>query len=113
MRSMHFTRPVLDWEMSHHAYPLQTFLYTVALHRYLRQRMGLAYSYDTHIGGCLWLFLRGMGGAVTPRHDGDALGVWRERWPAHLVEALDAALNGATVDQLSPLLSAPSPRSCA
>ena len=100
LRALHYTTPVLDWEMAHHNYPLQTLLYTVALDRYLRQRMGSTYVYDTHMGGCLWLFLRGMGGADTPRHGGDALGVWRERWPLHLVRALDATLGGADEDDV-------------
>ena len=111
LRALHYTTPVLDWEMAHHNYPLQTLLYTVALDRYLRQRLGGTYAYDTHVGGCLWLFLRGMGGADTTRHAGDALGVWRERWPLPLVRALDGALDGDSVADVHALLSDPTPRS--
>ena len=40
-------------------YPLQALLYSVALHRYLRWRQP-AYDPDRHLGGVLYLFLRGM-----------------------------------------------------
>jgi hypothetical protein len=52
-----------------------------------------------------------MGGADTTRHAGDALGVWRERWPLHLVRALDGALDGDSVADVHALLSDPTPRS--
>lgn len=109
--ALHYSAPLLDWEMAHHAYPLQSLLYTVALDRFLRQRLGGAYRYDTHVGGCLWLFLRGMGGAATPRHAGNTLGVWRERWPLTIVQAVDAALDGATAEDVQILVSDTTPRS--
>ena len=52
--------------MAHHHYFVQYHLYTVALHRYLRWRLGAAYRYDEHLGGVLYLFLRGMDGPDTP-----------------------------------------------
>ena len=42
-------------------YPLQALLYYVALHRYLRWRPP-GYDPDVHLGGVLYLFLRGMSG---------------------------------------------------
>ncbi len=42
-----------------HRYDLQYIIYTLALHRYLSLRMA-DYDYDQHIGGCFYLFLRGM-----------------------------------------------------
>ena len=41
-------------------YPLQAVLYSVALHRYLRTRLGSAYRPDVHLGGIAYLFVRGM-----------------------------------------------------
>ena len=45
--------------MSHSHYYLQYLLYCVALHRYLEQRIS-DYSWETHIGGVYYLFIRGM-----------------------------------------------------
>ncbi len=98
LRGLHYTRPLLGWAMAHSAYHLQALLYTVALHRLLKQRLGPAYDYDRHVGGHLYLFLRGMGGPDTPRLDGGScLGVWADRWPRRAVLGLDIALSGGTV----------------
>ena len=70
-----------------HHYPLQALLYTVALHRYLRQRMD-GYTAERHLGESWYLFVRALG--LAP-----GLGVWRRRWPAALIEALDHAFAGA------------------
>ena len=45
----------------HSDYPLQALLYTVVLHRYLRWRLP-GYDPATHLGGVLYLYLRGMCG---------------------------------------------------
>ncbi|MDR6410473.1 exodeoxyribonuclease V subunit beta [Paraburkholderia terricola] len=81
----------LQAAMASHAYHLQALLYTVALHRYLKTRLR-DYSYDTHIGGYLYLFVRG----VRPQWrdaDGPA-GVHGRRPPFELVALLDAAMIG-------------------
>ncbi|MCH8568818.1 MAG: exodeoxyribonuclease V subunit beta [Balneolales bacterium] len=41
-------------------YMMQYPLYILALHRYLAQRLGDSYDFDTHIGGAYYLFLRGI-----------------------------------------------------
>ena len=46
-------------------YPLQALLYGVALHRFLRWRLP-GYSPERHLGGALYLFVRGMCGPATP-----------------------------------------------
>ncbi|CAN7421207.1 exodeoxyribonuclease V subunit beta [Trinickia sp. LjRoot230] len=76
----------LDAAMTAHAYHLQALLYTVALHRYLRTRKR-GYDYDAHMGGYLYVFLRG----VRPDwRDGDGpAGVHRRRPARALVQALD------------------------
>ncbi|MBN3806610.1 exodeoxyribonuclease V subunit beta [Paraburkholderia sp. Ac-20336] len=83
----------LDAAMASHAYHLQALLYTVALHRYLKTRVR-DYAYDTHIGGYLYLFVRG----VRPewRDAGGPAGVHRRRAPFELVALLDAAMIGGS-----------------
>jgi exodeoxyribonuclease V beta subunit len=86
--------------MAHSAYHLQALVYTVALHRLLRQRLGAAYHYDRHVGGHLYLFLRGMKGAGSP------LGVWADRWSAEVVVGMDAVFSGATADEVERAMDA-------
>jgi len=49
----------LQHAMQHHNYGLQYFIYSLVLHRYLKQRLP-DYSYERHFGGVRYLFLRGM-----------------------------------------------------
>ena len=77
----------LDAAMAEHHYPLQALIYTVALHRYLRQRMD-GYTAEKHLGDSRYLFVRALG-------LGPGLGVWRKQWPYALIEALDGAFAGA------------------
>ena len=49
----------LEQAMSSHQYHLQYFIYTVALHRLLKQRIS-NYSIETHLGGVYYAFIRGM-----------------------------------------------------
>jgi exodeoxyribonuclease V beta subunit len=86
-----YDAPSLGEAMSAHAYHLQALLYTVALHRYLRTRLR-DYTYDTYIGGYLYLFVRGV--RVAWRAGGKAGGVHVGRPSAALVEALDALMGG-------------------
>ena len=73
-------------------YPLQALLYSVALHRYLRWRQP-GYDPARHLGGVLYLFVRGMCGADTPVVDGNPAGVFSWRPPASLVIALSDLLD--------------------
>ncbi|QLB13914.1 exodeoxyribonuclease V subunit beta [Bisgaardia hudsonensis] len=50
--------------MTNQHYDWQYLLYTVALHRYLQQR-DPNYQYETHFGGVIYTFLRGMNGIDT------------------------------------------------
>ena len=81
---------VLAAAMMHSHYPLQALLYCVALHRYLRWRLGERYEPDHHLGGVAYLFVRGMVGADTPALDGEPYGVFSWRPPAATVLTLDA-----------------------
>jgi exodeoxyribonuclease V beta subunit len=91
----HYARAWMAWKMAEAGYPLQALLYTLALHRHLRLRLGPErYDYDRHLGGYLYLFVRGMAGPSTPRDvdGGHCLGVFAHRWSKETVEALDLAL---------------------
>ncbi len=90
----HDYRPeVLDEAMAHSDYPLQALLYTVVLHRFLRWRLP-AYDPATHLGGVLYLYLRGMCGPATPVVDGMPCGVFSWRPPVALVLELSDLLDG-------------------
>ena len=93
----HDYRPeMLDEAMGHSDYPLQALLYTVVLHRFLRWRLP-AYDPATHLGGVLYLYLRGMCGPATPRVDGLPCGIFSWRPPVALVEELSDLLDGRVV----------------
>jgi len=70
-----------------HEYDLQYVLYTLALHRWLRFRLGGAYDIARHLGGVRYLFCRGL-----DPDSPDSEGVHARRLPDELVLALDALL---------------------
>jgi len=80
--------------MTHSHYPLQAVLYSVALHRYLRWRLGKRYDPDHHLGGIAYLFVRGMVGPATPLHHGEPHGVFSWKPPTETILALDALFTG-------------------
>jgi exodeoxyribonuclease V beta subunit len=79
--------------MAQRHYPLQALLYAVALHRFLRWRLP-GYDPAEHLGGILYLFVRGMVGPGTPTVEGTAAGVFAWTPDAALVLELDALLGG-------------------
>jgi exodeoxyribonuclease V beta subunit len=54
-----YTPEALTSAMLGKRYDLQSALYLLALHRQLKARLGAHYDYEKHIGGGLYLFLRG------------------------------------------------------
>jgi exodeoxyribonuclease V beta subunit len=68
-------------------YDAQYALYLLALHRLLRARLGAGYDYDTHVGGAICFFLRGI--------NQSSRGIHAERPDRALVESLDALFNEA------------------
>jgi exodeoxyribonuclease V beta subunit len=66
------------------SYDLQAIIYLVALHRYLRSRLGNQYNAKNNLGGALYLFIRG----VRPSWPGK--GIWHWQPPPVLIEELDA-----------------------
>lgn len=86
-----YTREAVRQAMLSARYDMQLVLYVLALHRQLRARLA-DYDYGEHMGGALYLFLRGL--------DGPGQGIFAARPPRSLIEALDSLYagtdNGAT-----------------
>ncbi|MGC8119633.1 exodeoxyribonuclease V subunit beta [Marinobacter sp. VGCF2001] len=69
-------------------YDLQYVLYLLALHRLLKARLP-GYDYDQHIGGAVYLFLRGVKATTA--------GAFSDKPPRMLIEQLDALFDGEPV----------------
>jgi exodeoxyribonuclease V beta subunit len=83
-----YTPAAMRAEVLKHRYELQYTLYLFALHRLLRARLP-DYDYDRHVGGAVYLFLRG--------HAAPGGGLHREKPPRALMDALDRLFSGAEV----------------
>jgi len=83
-----YQHDALQEAIGEHRYDLQYLIYTVALHRYLQQRLP-GYDYETHFGGVYYLFLRGM----DAQHGADR-GVYYERPEGALIDRLDRLFAG-------------------
>lgn len=93
LTAWHYRQTALQQAMIDAHYPLQAVLYSVALHRYLRWRKN-GYEPELHLGGVLYLFLRGMTGPDVLDHAGSAPGVFAWRPPTQLITGLSDALAG-------------------
>lgn len=82
-----YTEAAMAAAVAHWRYDLQYVSYLLALHRQLRARLP-DYDYDRHIGGAMYLFLRGQGSAGE--------GVYTARPPRELIETLDGMFRNAT-----------------
>lgn len=92
----HYTPARLVEAMIDHDYYLQYHLYVLAVHRYLRARLGDNYDYARDFGGVYYLFVRGMVGADAPRDEaGQSCGVFYDRPEPACVDAMDRAFVGA------------------
>lgn len=78
--------------MAGHSYHLQHLLYTLALDRYLRQRIA-DYHYETHFGGVFYLFVRGVRPTWT-MENGHSCGVFFHRADEGLIALLDGLVDG-------------------
>jgi exodeoxyribonuclease V beta subunit len=83
-----YSRERMAREMEESLYLLQSNLYVLALHQYLKRRLP-DYRYRDHLGGVFYVFLRG----VDPRA-GDEFGIYRDLPGEDLVEALSRNLVG-------------------
>jgi len=89
----------IERAMQDSEYTLQSLIYSLALHRWLRFRLGDAYDYERDFGGVRYLFCRGLdaaadgppgvaaSGAAYP--DAAASGIYAHQPPRDLVDALD------------------------
>ena len=71
-----------------HRYDVQYVLYILALHRQLRARLP-GYDYEQHVGGAVYVFLRGWQNPTTQ-------GLFHDKPPKALIEALDTLFSHAT-----------------
>lgn len=79
-----FSKEGLFQEMCKHGYILQYYIYTLAVHRYLKTRVK-DYEYNEHFGGAFYLFVRGM------EQTGDR-GVYFDLPSLEAIEQLDAVI---------------------
>jgi exodeoxyribonuclease V beta subunit len=93
LTALDYTQEQMTSAMLHSHYPLQSLLYSVVLHRYLRWRLP-GYDPEQHLGGILYLYVRGMCGPETPEVDGIPCGVFTWRPPAAMVVELSDLLDG-------------------
>ena len=80
----------LQQAMAHGEYDLQALLYTLALHRWLRFRLGAEYDYARDFGGIRYLFCRGLDATRA-----DSPGIHAQCFAPELVHALDALFGAA------------------
>ncbi|WP_291992544.1 exodeoxyribonuclease V subunit beta [Candidatus Accumulibacter sp. ACC003] len=85
-----YTAEAMRAAILHSRYELQYALYVFALHRLLQARL-VDYDYDRHVGGAVYLFLRGSQSATR--------GVHFERPPRVLIEALDVLFAARAVKE--------------
>ncbi len=86
-RPQRLQREILDRH-----YDLQYLIYTLALHRHLRNSLP-GYDYEHHFGGVFYLFLRGMRPQVGPKY-----GVWFGRPGFETVQLMDRQIIGLPAD---------------
>jgi exodeoxyribonuclease V beta subunit len=93
LTALDYTPELMTEAMLHSHYPLQALLYSVVLHRYLRWRLP-GYDPECHLGGILYLYVRGMCGPGTPEVEGQPCGVFAWHPPAEMVLELSDLLAG-------------------
>jgi exodeoxyribonuclease V beta subunit len=88
-----YTEQAMEQSILDNRYDLQYVLYLLALHRQLKARL-VDYDYDRHVGGALYLFLRGTRAA--------SQGVYFARPPKELIERLDRMFQGKPEPKAEP-----------
>ena len=84
-----YAAPGLVAAVADNEYDLQYVLYSLALHRWLRFRLGEGYDITRHLGGVRYLFCRGL-----DRQQAQSSGIHAVSLPPALIEQLDALLRG-------------------
>jgi len=88
-----YTRQAMEQSILDNRYDLQYVLYLLALHRQLKARLP-DYDYDRHVGGALYIFLRGTRAA--------SQGVYFTKPPRALIEQLDRLFQGMPEPKAEP-----------
>jgi exodeoxyribonuclease V beta subunit len=88
-----YTEQAMERSILDNRYDLQYVLYLLALHRQLKARLP-DYDYDRHVGGALYVFLRGT--------RSDSRGVYFARPPRELIERLDRLFQGKPEPKSEP-----------
>jgi exodeoxyribonuclease V beta subunit len=83
-----YSRERMAREMEERLYLLQSNLYVLAIHQYLKKRLP-GYRYRDHFGGVFYIFLRG----VSSNPD-DQCGIYRDLPTEELIESLSQNLIG-------------------
>ena len=91
-----YSKTQMTQAMMDHRYDLQYQLYSLALHRLLKQRIA-DYDYNRHFGGVIYLFLRG----VTP-DDPERHGIFDYKPEKAFIEQLDNLFSGSSNKPLLP-----------
>ena len=73
--------------MEEHNYFLQYYIYTLALHRYLKNCLGESYNYEEHFGGVYYIFLRGI-------EKNSETGIFYDKPQYQVIENLDIYFKG-------------------
>jgi exodeoxyribonuclease V beta subunit len=89
-----YTEAAMENAILDNRYDLQYVLYLLALHRQLKARLP-DYDYDLHMGGAVYLFVRGSRSA--------SQGAWFTRPPRELIESLDLMFQGRVSAQQNEL----------
>ena len=95
-----YTQEAMTESILANRYDLQYVLYLLALHRQLKARLP-GYDYDQHVGGAVFVFLRGLGAP--------SQGVYFTRPPRELIEELDALFKGGRRDVQADLFEESTP----
>ncbi|MFA5685070.1 MAG: UvrD-helicase domain-containing protein [Lysobacteraceae bacterium] len=85
----------LEKKMTDTGYRFQALLYTVAVERHLRERLGADYRRGRHLGDCWYLFVRAVGLQLP---DGSRCGVWRHRFGDALLDAVQEVLGAGRAE---------------
>lgn len=87
-----YTLPILRQEIFKHFYDVQYLIYTVALDRYLKEKLA-GYLYEKNFGGVFYFFLRGLSSSA-----GSEGGVYYHRPDEKLIRELGKALMAVNTD---------------
>ncbi|RUO25443.1 exodeoxyribonuclease V subunit beta [Aliidiomarina minuta] len=87
-----YTQETMRDKILNSRYDMQYVIYILALHKLLQSRLGDAYDYDEHVGGALYLFLRG--------HNAPSRGAFFDKPSRQLIEQLDALLTAQGEDNV-------------